>query len=240
MYNLKPIGYIQSCYKQKFGTPRQSGLVTSSLAKLKVLPEFQPEESLLGLTDFSHVWLIGLFHKNVTDRFHAKVHPPRLQGKTMGLFATRSPHRPNPLALSLVKLLAIEERDTLIFSGLDFIEGTPIFDIKPYLVDTESILTASRGWLPKEDLFLGFKIIISPEIQEQLYLWQQKDRDLNCEGLLKETLSYDPRPEVYKVKNKEGQMVKEIHAIRLGKADIFFRYQENNQVVIEKIIIVEE
>jgi tRNA-Thr(GGU) m(6)t(6)A37 methyltransferase TsaA len=111
------------------------------LAEGKILidAKWQPEISLQGLQGFSYVWVIFLFHKNTNQRFHAKVHPPRLGGDSMGVFATRSPHRPNPIGLSLLKLESVQS-DHLVVSGLDLIEGTPILDIKPYLSEVEGPL----------------------------------------------------------------------------------------------------
>ncbi|RYZ79837.1 MAG: tRNA (N6-threonylcarbamoyladenosine(37)-N6)-methyltransferase TrmO, partial [Proteobacteria bacterium] len=128
---LTPIGTLESCYRDKFGTPRQPGLSPEAWSKLKIRADLQPAQALEGLEKFSHVWLIFEFHQNKTARYHAKVHPPRLGGESMGVFATRSPHRPNPLGLSLVKLVKIEG-DCLFFAGADLVDGTPIFDIKPY------------------------------------------------------------------------------------------------------------
>ena len=133
---MEPIGYIESCFKDKFGTPRQPGLVKKAWAKLKIRADLQPEESLQGLEGFSHVWLIWVFHQNKVSRYHAKVHPPRLGGKSMGLFATRTPHRPNPIGLSLVEIVRVE-KDGIVVSGADLVDGTPILDIKPYLQEVE-------------------------------------------------------------------------------------------------------
>ena len=93
---IKPIAYAESCYLDKFGTPRQSGRAPAARAYLKFEKEFQPEIALQGLEDFSHIFVIFQFHLNNTARYHAKVHPPRFEGKTLGVFATRTPHRPNP------------------------------------------------------------------------------------------------------------------------------------------------
>ena len=105
--DVTPIGFLKSCYPDKFGTPRQPGLVSGARAELKLRSDLQPELALQGLEGFSHIWLIFIFHKNQSARYHAKVHPPRLKGEPIGLFATRTPHRPNPIGLSLVELVEI-------------------------------------------------------------------------------------------------------------------------------------
>ena len=104
---LRPIGLIESCFREKFGTPRQGALVPRAPARLRIRPEFIPEQSLVGLSEFSHVWLIFHFNLNTNKAFLSKIHPPRLQGKTMGVFASRSPHRPCPIGLTLARLKAV-------------------------------------------------------------------------------------------------------------------------------------
>ncbi|XP_038071409.1 tRNA (adenine(37)-N6)-methyltransferase-like isoform X2 [Patiria miniata] len=130
-----PIGFIQSCFKSKNGTPRQPSVCAFSRAKLTVLKEVfpNPEHSIQGLGQFSHVWILFIFHKNGDRKFtKAKVKPPRLDGAKVGVFASRSPHRPNPIGLTLAKLDRIQG-STLHLSGVDIIDGTPVLDIKPYV-----------------------------------------------------------------------------------------------------------
>src|SRR3989338_8020306 len=117
---LKIIGVLESCFQEKFGTPRQPHLVPGSFARLKIYPEYAPEHSLSGLSEFSHVWLLSWFHLATNKSFHPKIHPPRLKGGKIGVFASRSPHRPNPVGLSLTKLERVE-KDTLYLSGIDLI-----------------------------------------------------------------------------------------------------------------------
>jgi len=148
-YHFRPIGWIESPYKEKFGTPRQPGLVDAPLGAV-VLREDLNVDALDGLKDFSHAWLVFVFHANQSFKTgrpfeKTKVHPPRLQGAAVGVFATRSPHRPNPIGLSLVKIDRVEGR-RLFIRGLDLIEGTPVLDIKPYLPTVEAPLDAFEGW----------------------------------------------------------------------------------------------
>lgn len=144
---LKPIGHLQTPYKQKFGTPRQNGLVPAARAQLILNKELVPPGSLDSLKDFSHLWLLFHFHKNTNETVSGKVKPPRLKGEKMGLFATRSPHRPNPVGMSLVKIESINEEElSLEVSGVDLIDGTPIFDIKPYIAGYDSIENSHDGW----------------------------------------------------------------------------------------------
>ncbi|XP_072373549.1 tRNA (adenine(37)-N6)-methyltransferase isoform X2 [Scyliorhinus torazame] len=134
-----PIGYIESCFTAKNGTPRQPTICSLSRARLKIskIVFNNAEHSLMGLDQFSHVWIIFVFHKNGHQSYKAKVKPPRLNGLKTGVFSTRSPHRPNAIGLTLVKLDRIEG-DTLYFSGIDMIQGTPVLDIKPYIPDYDT------------------------------------------------------------------------------------------------------
>ncbi|KAL7878159.1 hypothetical protein SRHO_G00048020 [Serrasalmus rhombeus] len=134
-----PIGYISSCFSKKNGTPRQPAVCMSSRAALQIQPSVfnNPDHALAGLEHYSHVWLIFLFHKNGHMSYKAKVKPPRLNGQKVGVYSTRSPHRPNAIGLSLAKLESITG-DTLHLSGVDLIAGTPVLDIKPYIPDYDS------------------------------------------------------------------------------------------------------
>ena len=167
--SFETIGVIRSCYQQKFAMPRQSGLVSESWAELEVFAKFQPELSLAGLESFSHIWILFLFHDNNNKDFRAKIKPPRLEGESMGVFATRSPHRPNSIGLSLVELEKISMSNSmskLTLRGGDFLDQTPVLDIKPYIAETESRYS-TEGWtkaLRKND----FEVVWSSQALNQL------------------------------------------------------------------------
>ena len=182
---LKPIAYIENDYKEKFGIPRQSGLV-SLISTVKFLPEFADPNALRGLDDFSHIWLIWEFSAIENHTFSPTVRPPRLGGNARkGVFATRSPFRPNPLGLSVVKLEEIGHGDITI-SGADLMDGTPIYDIKPYLPYIDSIPNASDGWS------LATKnSLLTVDFPEALLSVIPDDKRA---GLI-ETLAQDPRPQ---------------------------------------------
>ena len=144
---MQSIGRLDSVFRKRFGTPRQGLVVPYARARLKIDAQHYPKDSLDGLQEYSHVWLIYLFHANTntarrtkeqTSAVRSKVRPPRLGGKTVGLFSTRTPHRPNPIGLSLVKLDRIVG-DTLHLSSVDLVHGTPVLDIKPYLPYADSV-----------------------------------------------------------------------------------------------------
>ena len=146
---LQPIATLRTPFAEKFGIPRQSGLVPEAEGIVEFLPEFAAPEFTRGLEAFSHVWLITGFHKNPPWTGSAVVRPPRLGGnERVGVFASRSPNRPNGLGLSLVKLLAVES-GKLRVAGVDAVDGTPVYDVKPYLPWAESVPTATADWAPE-------------------------------------------------------------------------------------------
>lgn len=137
----EPIGYLESCFLAKNGTPRQPSICSHSRARLRIRKSIfnNPEHSLMGLEQFSHVWILFVFHKNGHLSYKAKVQPPRLNGAKTGVFSTRSPHRPNAIGLTLAKLDNVEG-GAIYLSGIDMIHGTPVLDIKPYIADYDSPL----------------------------------------------------------------------------------------------------
>lgn len=148
---LKTIAHIRSDFTTKFGIPRQSGLVEDLKAKIVFEPEYRNPDALRGIEGFSHLWLIWEFSESVRDKWSPTVRPPRLGGNTrVGVFATRSPFRPNPIGLSSVRLERVEyntkEGTVLHVSGADLLDGTPIYDIKPYLAFTDSHPDAVGGF----------------------------------------------------------------------------------------------
>lgn len=146
---IKIIAHIHTDFPTKFGIPRQSGLVENE-AVIVFEPEYRNEDALRGITGFSHLWLIWEFSKAVKETWSPTVRPPRLGGnEKMGVFATRSPFRPNPIGLSSVRLLGVEKTGQgaiLRVSGADLMDGTPIYDIKPYLAYTDSHANAVGGF----------------------------------------------------------------------------------------------
>ena len=148
---IRPIAHIRSDFSEKFGIPRQSGLVDALEARVVFTPEFRNPDALRGIDGFSHLWLIWEFSRSKRDGFSPTVRPPRLGGNTrLGVFATRSPFRPNPLGLSCVRLLGLEESaqegTVLHVAGADLLDGTPIYDIKPYLPYADCRPDALGGW----------------------------------------------------------------------------------------------
>ena len=150
---IRPIAHIESDFPEKFGIPRQAGIVEKLRGRVVFDGEYRNDEALRGIEGFSHLWLIWQFSENVRDDFSPTVRPPRLGGNTrLGVFATRSPFRPNALGLSCVRLLGLEKTEdkgtVLLVAGADLMDGTPIFDVKPYLPYADCHPGAAGGFAP--------------------------------------------------------------------------------------------
>ena len=191
---LKVIAHIHTAFPTKFGIPRQSGLVEELRGEIIFTPEYRNPDALRGLEDFSHIWLVWQFSGAVRESWSPTVRPPRLGGNTrVGVFATRSPFRPNPLGLSSVKLEAIEQRPdvgpVLIVRGADLMDGTPIYDIKPYLPYVDSHPEAKGGFAEEKK---DYKLDVNfPE----MYLEQIPAEK---RATLIQILEQDPRPSYQK------------------------------------------
>ena len=187
---MKIIARIHTDFKEKFGIPRQSGLVDSLRARIVFEPEYRVKEALRGIEDFSHLWLIWEFSEAKREDWSPTVRPPRLGGnKRVGVFATRSPFRPNPVGLSSVKLVGIEhtkgEGDVLIVSGADLMDGTPIYDIKPYLPFTDAHPDAKGGFADEKKAYAA-EVIIPAKVAAQVDAARLEE--------IRELLLQDPRP----------------------------------------------
>ena len=187
---MEPIAHIRSDFPSKFGVPRQAGLVEELRAAIVFEPPYRVPEALRGIEGFSHLWLIWEFSKNKRQNWSPTVRPPRLGGnQRMGVFATRSPFRPNPIGLSCVKLEGVElsgpDGPGLYVSGADLVDGTPIFDIKPYIPYADCRPEAVGGFAgtaPERALMVD----IPPELMERV--------PENRRAALIGVLAQDPRP----------------------------------------------
>lgn len=186
---MKVIGHVHSCYGEKFGVPRQPGIVEQAWGELVFEPEFQKREALRELEGFSHLWLIFLFHQSVKNEWKSTVRPPRLGGnERIGVFASRSPFRPNPIGLSAVKLDEVDLNDgrgpVLRLRGVDLVDGTPILDIKPYIPYADAIPDAAGGYVNRapESLEVKWQVAAADGLEDQV------------KQLIEATLAADPRP----------------------------------------------
>ncbi|MBQ8195707.1 MAG: tRNA (N6-threonylcarbamoyladenosine(37)-N6)-methyltransferase TrmO [Oscillospiraceae bacterium] len=187
---LKTIAHLRCDFPEKFGIPRQSGLVNSVTARIIFTPEYRNPDALRGLEQYSHLWLIWQFSEAVRDDWSPTVRPPRLGGNTrMGVFATRAPYRPNPIGLSCVKIEKIElstkDGPVITVSGADIMDNTPIYDIKPYLAYVDSHPEASNGFALDERAGT-LQVSIPQDIANALG---------RSEQAVKELLAQDPRPQ---------------------------------------------
>ncbi|MBR4554630.1 MAG: tRNA (N6-threonylcarbamoyladenosine(37)-N6)-methyltransferase TrmO [Ruminococcus sp.] len=221
-YTVAPVAVIHNDFKEKFGIPRQSGRAPSARAKIVFLPKYRSAEALRGIEGFSHLWLLFDFSMAHREEWSPTVRPPRLGGNTrVGVFASRSPFRPNHIGLSCVKLEEVchstGEGTYLIVSGADLLDGTPILDIKPYLPASDCVPEAAGGYA---DGFVSHRLeVVFPE--ELLALIPEDKR-----AALTECLADDPRPSYQHDPER-------LYSMRYGDHDIRFRIDGEKLVVSE-------
>lgn len=194
-FSFSQIGVIHSPWKEKFAVPRQPRLVEDGGGELHLHAPYNHPEAVRGLEDFSHLWLLFVFHQTMAGGWRPTVRPPRLGGNTrMGVFATRSTFRPNPLGMSLVELKGIrceKQQVVLQLGSLDLVDGTPVIDIKPYLPFAEALPEAHSGFArqaPAADMPVSFST------EARLQLAQHQQRYPHLERFITQTLAQDPRP----------------------------------------------
>ena len=228
---MKVIAKIHTDFPEKFGVPRQSGLVASLTGQIVFEPEYRVVEAVRGLEGYSHIWLLWQFSQAMRETWSPTVRPPRLGGnQRLGVFATRSPYRPNPIGLSSVRLekIAVEEQlgPVLYISGADLLDGTPIYDIKPYLPFTDSHPEAIGGF-SDACVTYGLQVEISEELLMKIPLDKQ-------EALLG-VLAQDPRPAYQNDPQR-------IYGLMFGTQNISFRVQENilSVMAVETVGLHEE
>lgn len=220
---ITPIGYIRSDFEEKFGIPRQSGRAPSLTARVVLYPKYANKEAFRGIESFSHLWLLFDFSATRSAGWSPTVRPPRLGGnKRVGVFASRSPFRPNHIGLSCVKLLSVERGEAgieLLVSGADLLDGTPVFDIKPYLPLADCIENATGGYSEQ-----GEHHRLKVECSEALLSQIPKEKRA---GLL-ECLAEDPRPAY---KNEPER----VYGMRFSGFEIKFCVKEEILTVIQII-----
>jgi tRNA-Thr(GGU) m(6)t(6)A37 methyltransferase TsaA len=190
-YNVSPIGFMRSCFKEKFAIPRQPQLAPAARGVLELVAPFDQGEAVQGLEQVSHVWLLFLFHQALEDKPRLKVRPPRLGGnQSMGVFATRATHRPNGIGQSVVKLDKVEA-GRLWLSGIDLLDGTPVLDVKPYVPYADVIVDARNSMAAAAPEMI-------PVQWADAALAQAREHGLRLEEplieLIEQCLAQDPRP----------------------------------------------
>lgn len=219
---MQIIAHMKSDFSDKFGIPRQSGLVQDLRSTIIFEPEFRNPDALRGLEDFSHLWIIWQFSKAARSDWSPTVRPPRLGGnKRMGVFATRSPFRPNSIGLSSVKILGIENTDqygsVIHVAGADLLDGTPIFDIKPYIPYSDCHADATGGFTDTAGDFL-LEIDFPDELLQKI--------PENKRQALTGVLSHDPRPSYQQDPNRQ-------YGLSFAGYNIRFQINNNKLTVID-------
>ncbi len=222
------IGIVRSIFKNKFGVPRQPGLVPEVPATIDLIPPFNTEQVVRGLDGFSHIWILFIFHQSVEDGWNNTVRPPRLGGKKrVGVFASRSPFRPNNIGMSAVALEGIsydKGKVRLNVKGADIVDGTPVIDIKPYLPYSDVIEGASSGYAPHAPL-KKFQVIFSDEASERLSQEEGK-QGFKLREIVSNILSQDPRPGFYSSKYYKANF-----AITLNNLNINWKVEDDKIIV---------
>ena len=204
-YRMSPVAVAHSCYRAKFGIPRQSGLIDEAHGFLELLPPYNQPNCVRGLEAFSHIWVIFVFSENLRDGWKATVRPPRLGGdKRLGVFASRSPFRPMPLGLSALPLERIETGDhgrvRIHVRALDLLDGTPVLDIKPYVPYTDDIPDAVGGFAPAAPPPDAIRVGVSPDADAQFRHYPPSFRELCLK-----VVGADPRPAYQRIPGREYQ-----------------------------------
>ncbi|HEY6528209.1 MAG TPA: tRNA (N6-threonylcarbamoyladenosine(37)-N6)-methyltransferase TrmO [Cellvibrionaceae bacterium] len=215
-FTLAPIGIIRSCFTQKFGIPRQPGLARDAIGHLILSPPYNNPEAVVGLEAVSHLWVQFIFHEGYSG-WKPRVKMPRLGGnKTLGVFATRSPNRPNNIGLSVVRLLKVEVTPEVVLTlgGIDFLDGTPVLDIKPYLPYADAIPDAHNDWASGAPELVAVQFSANADAQ-------LNELELQYPGLrvlAEQVLAQDPRPS-YQDYNTER-----VYVLRLWDLDVRWRF----------------
>lgn len=221
MYSLEPIGYIESPYKEKFAVPRQPSLVTAATSRVRLIGEANCLESLRGIEQFSHVWLLFLFDRNLEAGWKPTVRPPRLGGnERIGVFASRATFRPNGIGMSAVEVKGVTQKGDQVYLDLgnvDLVDGTPIVDIKPYIPYSDAVDMAKGGYADQEPQTcdVTFSDKASSALKNRVQGEMEKE-------VITQVLAQDPRP-AYK-KNKPDS--KE-YAVNLFDMNVKFTVSDN-------------
>lgn len=227
---IQAVAYCRTPYKQKFGIPRQPGLVSAARGFVELAPPFNQIDAVRGLEQYSHLWLLFCFHENLAQGWKTTVRPPRLGGnEKLGVFATRSTFRPNGIGQSVVKLHGVHTDNgkvRLEISGMDLLDGTPIVDIKPYIPFSDSIEQAVGG-IAQEAPVLA-KVTFCQAAQQQLEQYQRDDNYPRLAELIEGVLAQDPRPAYKKAKADP-----KLYQVALYDLDILWKMSAGGIEVLE-------
>lgn len=226
-YSVSPIGFMRSCFKEKFAIPRQPQLAPAARGVLELVPPFDQGEALDGLEQVSHVWLLFLFHQALEDKPRLKVRPPRLGGnKSLGVFATRATHRPNGIGQSVVKLERIEP-GRLWLSGIDLLDGTPVLDIKPYVPYADRVETAVNRMADAAPALIAVSWAEAALLQARQQALRLGEPLVE---LIEQCLAQDPRP-AYQVPEPERR-----YGTRLWDVEVRWHYPEPTRICVLDVL----
>ncbi|KFE52955.1 tRNA (N6-threonylcarbamoyladenosine(37)-N6)-methyltransferase TrmO [Pseudomonas syringae] len=226
-YNVSPIGFVRSCFKEKFAIPRQPQLAPAARGVLELAAPFDHPDAVQGLEQVSHVWLLFLFHLALEDKPRLKVRPPRLGGnRSMGVFATRATHRPNGIGQSVVKLDKVEP-GRLYLSGIDLLDGTPVLDIKPYVPYADSVAIATNQ-------IASAAPDLIPVGWEPAALAQAHEHGLRLQEplieLIEQCLAQDPRP-AYQTPTPERR-----YGAQFWDLDVRWHYPQTGMITVLEVV----
>jgi tRNA-Thr(GGU) m(6)t(6)A37 methyltransferase TsaA len=226
-YEVAPVGFVRSCFKEKFAIPRQPHLAPAARGVLELVPPFDQGDAVQGLEQVSHVWLLFVFHATLEQTPRLKVRPPRLGGnRSMGVFATRATHRPNGLGQSVVKLDRVEA-GRLHLSGIDLLDGTPVLDIKPYVPYADQVPGATN-------LMADAAPVAIPVHWSETALTQAHAHALRLGEplveLIEQCLAQDPRP-AYQQPTSER-----VYGAKLWDVDVRWHYPESGMIRVLEIL----
>ena len=239
---FEPIGFLESCFKEKFGIPRQSGLVTQANGVIKLLNDPDLRTAIRSLESFSHIWLIFVFHEHGSQNWKPSIRPPRLGGaQKVGVLASRSPHRPNPIGLSAVKLDRVDpdavDGPEIHVSGVDLLNGTPILDIKPYIPYADSIPNANAGWA--KDPIQRMTVELTEQAEAAIRIRAKNEAYFNLKSLIIEMLELDPRPAFQQRRLPANQPLAQgtCYGFKLFDFDVKWEIRDQKFIVLDVVDI---
>lgn len=231
-FEFQSIGVVRSCFTEKFGIPRQPGLVTEARATLELHAPYDCPEALTELEGFSHIWLVFVFHQALRDEWKPTVRPPRLGGnQRIGVFASRAPFRPNPIGISAVELEEIQCSNghcELRLRGSDLLDGTPVLDIKPYVPYADSLPDAQGGFAAQPPT-AQLSVVFSEQAQAQCAEWERTQHPGLCQ-LIEQVLQADPRPAYC-----TGREARQSYGMRLYDLDVKWSVSGDQIEVLEVV-----
>ncbi len=230
-----PIAYVQSPFKQRYGVPRQPGLVKNAVGIIQFKKDPDLKSALKTIDQFSHLWIVFIFHQHGGKKWKPSIRPPRLGGRTkVGVLASRSPHRPNPIGISVVKINKVNLDDpkgpSIEVQGLDVLDGTPVLDVKPYIPYADAVVDANAGWATPDIDRLS--VTYSSEAQEFLQSNPNKFTH-QLQNLITEILELDPRP-AYLQREEPAtspQFWNKIYGIEISHNEVKYSFTEEGILV---------